>query len=94
MPAGGSRDGDTSSRQLARWELEDVGGAVVVVDVIRAFTTAAYAFGAGARRIFFRTLEVHSRAAWAATIVFFMETTLPQEKGAGIGQHPTPAPDL
>jgi 2-phosphosulfolactate phosphatase len=36
------------SRQLARWELEGIGGAVVVVDVIRAFTTAAYAFGAGA----------------------------------------------
>jgi 2-phosphosulfolactate phosphatase len=29
----------------------DMGGAVVVVDVLRAFTTAAYAFGAGARRI-------------------------------------------
>ena len=27
-------------------------GAVVAVDVIRAFTTAAYAFGAGARHIF------------------------------------------
>ena len=26
-------------------------GAVVVVDVLRAFTTAAYAFAAGARRI-------------------------------------------
>ena len=51
MLTGGSRDGDTVSRQLARWELEDVGGAVVVVDVIRAFTTAAYAFGAGAAAI-------------------------------------------
>lgn len=29
----------------------EAGGAVVVVDVLRAFTTAAYAFGAGARRI-------------------------------------------
>ena len=28
------------------------GGAVVVIDVLRSFTTAAYAFGAGARRVF------------------------------------------
>ena len=41
----------TSAKYLARWEVEDVSGAVVVIDVIRAFTTAAYAFGAGARQI-------------------------------------------
>ena len=35
-----------------RWELESVTGPVVVVDVIRAFTTAAYAFGAGAEAIY------------------------------------------
>ncbi len=35
-----------------RWELDGLGGAVVVVDVIRAFTTAAYAFGAGADAIY------------------------------------------
>lgn len=40
------------TRQLARWELAGVDGAVVVVDVIRAFTTAAYAFGAGASEIY------------------------------------------
>jgi 2-phosphosulfolactate phosphatase len=40
------------ARHLARWELEGVDGAVVVVDVIRAFSTAAYAFGAGAAEIF------------------------------------------
>ena len=36
---------------LARWELEGVGGVVVVIDVLRAFTTAAFAFAAGAREI-------------------------------------------
>ncbi len=40
------------TRQLARWELDGVDGAVVVVDVIRAFTTAAYAFGSGAAEIY------------------------------------------
>lgn len=44
--------GEAVGRQLARWELEGIGGAVVVVDVIRAFTTAAYAFGAGAAEIY------------------------------------------
>ena len=39
------------ARFVARWEAADVLGAVVVVDVIRAFTTAAYAFGAGAGHI-------------------------------------------
>ena len=39
-------------RQVVRWELEAVTGPVVVVDVIRAFTTAAYAFGAGADAIY------------------------------------------
>jgi 2-phosphosulfolactate phosphatase len=33
------------------WRAGDVTGAVVVVDVLRAFSTAAYAFAAGARRI-------------------------------------------
>ena len=42
----------TDARFLARWEVADVAGAVVAVDVIRAFTTAAYAFAAGARHIF------------------------------------------
>ncbi len=40
------------ARHVARWELGGVTGAVVVVDVIRAFTTAAYAFGAGAAEIY------------------------------------------
>ena len=33
------------------WRAAEARGAVVVVDVLRAFTTAAYAFAAGARRI-------------------------------------------
>jgi 2-phosphosulfolactate phosphatase len=40
------------ARWVARWELETAHGAVVTIDVLRAFTTAAYAFGAGAREIF------------------------------------------
>jgi 2-phosphosulfolactate phosphatase len=40
------------TRLLARWELVGVDGAVVVVDVIRAFTTAAYAFASGAAEIY------------------------------------------
>ena len=39
------------ARYLARWELDGVEGTVVVVDVIRAFTTAAYALAAGAAEI-------------------------------------------
>ena len=39
------------ARHLARWELAGVDGGVVVVDVIRAFSTAAYAFGSGALEI-------------------------------------------
>jgi len=41
----------TESRLLPRWELDGVRGAVVVVDVLRAFTTAAYALAAGACEI-------------------------------------------
>jgi 2-phosphosulfolactate phosphatase len=39
------------ARYLARWELDGVRGVVVAVDVIRAFTTAAYALGGGAAAI-------------------------------------------
>ncbi len=39
-------------RFVARWQVHERAGAVVVVDVIRAFTTAAYAFAAGAREIY------------------------------------------
>lgn len=42
---------DDQGRYRPRWELDGVDGAVVVVDVLRAFTSAAYAFGAGARAI-------------------------------------------
>ena len=36
---------------VARWEVAGVGGTVVAIDVVRAFTTAAYAFDAGAVEI-------------------------------------------
>ncbi|MET0389871.1 MAG: 2-phosphosulfolactate phosphatase [Polyangiales bacterium] len=41
-----------NERWLAPWELADVTGAVVTLDVIRAFSTAAYALAAGASEIF------------------------------------------
>src|SRR5689334_4784583 len=40
------------ARYLLRTQLQDVTGAIVTIDVIRAFTTAAHAFAAGAREIF------------------------------------------
>ena len=40
------------ARFSPRWEISERRGPVVVVDVLRAFTTAAYAFGAGATHIF------------------------------------------
>ncbi len=42
---------DGGPRYLPRWELDGVGGVVVAVDVIRAFTTAAYAIAGGASAI-------------------------------------------
>jgi 2-phosphosulfolactate phosphatase len=41
----------TAVRYAARWELEGTTGVVVAIDVLRAFTTAAYAFAAGASAI-------------------------------------------
>lgn len=46
------RDEEPPARFLLRSELAEVRGAFVTVDVIRAFTTAAYAFAAGAREIY------------------------------------------
>lgn len=51
-PGGSSGDAEPRARQVMRWELAGVDGAVVVVDVLRAFTTAAYAFDAGAAAIY------------------------------------------
>ncbi len=44
--------GRTTARYVSNREVAGVGGAVVVVDVIRAFSTAACAFGAGARHVY------------------------------------------
>ncbi len=43
---------DIEQLQRRRWELHDATGAVVVIDVLRAFTTAAYAFAGGAASIY------------------------------------------
>ena len=37
----------TDGRFVARWQIAAQTGAVVVVEVVRAFATAAYAFAAG-----------------------------------------------
>jgi 2-phosphosulfolactate phosphatase len=44
-------EADDKARYVARWELDGVSGVVVAVDVLRAFTTAAYAIAAGAASI-------------------------------------------
>jgi len=43
---------EATARHLAHWEVEEERGPAVAIDVIRAFTTAAYAFAAGARAIY------------------------------------------
>jgi 2-phosphosulfolactate phosphatase len=40
-----------TARMVPAWQAGEASGAVVAVDVLRAFTAAAYAFAAGARRI-------------------------------------------
>lgn len=55
------------SRYVPRWELAGVDGAVVAIDVIRAFTTAAYAFGAGAAEIYLVSSVAEALAFKAAT---------------------------
>lgn len=37
---------------LNRWEIDEASGTIVVIDVLRAFTTAACAFAAGAQSIY------------------------------------------
>jgi 2-phosphosulfolactate phosphatase len=58
-------DGHKDARYLPRWEIGDVVGAVVAIDVIRAFSTAAYAFAAGAREIWL-VAEVDEALAFKA----------------------------
>jgi 2-phosphosulfolactate phosphatase len=43
---------ESRAKFVSNWELRGVRGVVVAVDVLRAFTTAAYAFAAGATSIF------------------------------------------
>jgi 2-phosphosulfolactate phosphatase len=42
---------NAEAAMLRRWEVAEVTGAVVAIDEIRAFTTAAYALAAGARHL-------------------------------------------
>ncbi len=39
------------ARYLATWEISQIRGPAVAIDVVRAFTTAAFAFASGAERI-------------------------------------------
>jgi 2-phosphosulfolactate phosphatase len=61
-----SKRAQTSTQMLARWEVSNLSGAVIVVDVLRAFTTAAYAFAAGAREIQLVDTVEEARAAKTA----------------------------
>jgi len=51
-PMTGDDDPADHARFIATADAHLETGAVVVIDVLRAFTTAAYAFGAGARHIY------------------------------------------
>ncbi len=55
------------ARFIGWWELEGVGGTVVAIDVIRAFTTAAYAIDGGASSIHL-VAEVDEARALAAEL--------------------------
>ena len=48
---------------MTRWELETVAGPVVVVDVIRAFTTAAYATSAYSTEFPYTLIEMRMKPA-------------------------------
>jgi 2-phosphosulfolactate phosphatase len=72
---------------VARWEVGDVTGAVVVVDVIRAFTTAVYAFATGASHIFL----VDSVADALAVKDVDQDLLLMGEDGSPAGQERVPS---
>src|SRR4051812_21536121 len=43
---------ESDARFFAAWEVADFAGPVIAIDVLRAFTTAAYAFASGASAIY------------------------------------------
>ena len=51
MPTAAEGHPEGSASVVTNAEVAGIGGTVVVIDVLRAFTTAAYAFGAGASEI-------------------------------------------
>jgi 2-phosphosulfolactate phosphatase len=55
------------TRCRARWELDDISGVVVAIDVLRAFTCAAYAFAAGASSILL-VADVHEAISLSRSI--------------------------
>lgn len=62
----------TPDQFVPRWQIAETSGAVVVVDVLRAFTTAAYAFDAGADHILLAYSVAEAlqlRAQGAGTVV-------------------------
>jgi len=72
-------------RHLARWELAGVDGAVVVVDVIRALTTAAYAFASGAAEIYL-VASVDEALAFKAASLVVASATARAVVTAGLGE--------
>lgn len=69
--------------EVARWELDGVSGPVVVIDVLRAFTTAAYAFAEGAEAIYVVAASGADRL-WASSLVCASATARAVES-AGLG---------
>ena len=78
-----SRSRSPAARFFAWWEVEHCEGAVVAVDVLRAFTTAAYAFanGRGLGRL---AMQFAIQACWEANCYEIMLATRLSNSGAQV----------